>query len=84
MQFDMVRNMTLWKKNHPVFYHGHFAYVSFEQFGAPNPLYINILREPLDRLISHYYFLRYGDNLRKGLHRIRSGDTTVSLNVFLI
>ena len=77
MQYDMVRNISLWKNFRPAFYHGHFAYISFEQFGMPNPLYINILREPLDRMVSHYYFLRYGDNLRKGLKRTRSGDKTV-------
>jgi len=62
----------------PAFYHGHFAYISFAQFGALEPLYINILREPLDRLVSYYYFLRYGDDYRKGLKRVKQGDTTVS------
>ncbi|CAK8689512.1 heparan sulfate 2-O-sulfotransferase 1-like [Clavelina lepadiformis] len=75
-QYKMVQNMTSWKERKPAFYHGHFAYVDFEQFGAREPIYINILREPLDRLISHYYFMRYGDNLRKGLKRKRQGDTT--------
>jgi len=70
-------NITYWEEMKPAFYHGHFCYYSFNQFGVESPFYINILREPLDRLVSHYYFLRYGDDYRKGLKRMRQGDTTV-------
>ena len=61
----------------PAFYHGHFAHITFSKFGFQDPVYINLLREPLERLVSHYYFLRYGDDLRKGLKRIKQGDKTV-------
>lgn len=47
------------------------------RFGYPNPIYINILREPLQRLLSHYYFLRFGDNYRIGLKRSRAGNNEV-------
>lgn len=61
-QLRFAWNVTRWTKKQPAFIHGHVAYINFDKFGlfTPKPLYINLIRRPLDRLVSYYYFLRNG------------------------
>ncbi|KAL3104292.1 hypothetical protein niasHS_000001 [Heterodera schachtii] len=73
-QARLVRNLTNWQRMHPLFLHGHFAFIDFERFGLPPPIWINLLREPFDRFVSYFYFLRYGDNFRVGLRRSKAGN----------
>lgn len=74
-QMRFANNLTRWNAMKPCLYHGHMAYVDFSKFGiSSKPLYINIIREPLDRLVSYYYFVRYGDNFRPHLKRRKAGN----------
>ncbi|XP_072035446.1 uronyl 2-sulfotransferase-like [Amphiura filiformis] len=50
----------------------HLYYVDFTYYGAKPPVYINIIRDPLARMVSQYYFRRFGDGkIINGTHKDR-------------
>ncbi|KAL6471645.1 hypothetical protein MHYP_G00202950 [Metynnis hypsauchen] len=74
-QVRFVKNVTSWKEMKPAFYHGHVSFLDFTKFGVTKkPIYINVIRDPIERLVSYYYFLRFGDDYRPGLRRRKQGD----------
>lgn len=43
-----------------------------KKFGStPKPIYINLIRYPPDRFISHFYFKRNGDNRIQGARMLK-------------
>lgn len=63
--------------------HGHFYHLNFNRFGIGHDyVYINILRDPLDRLVSKYYFIRFGDDHRPNTHRRRMTNDTLQHQTF--
>ena len=75
-QYFFAKNITLWQARKPAVFHGHFPFLGFIPLGFPQPLYINIVRDPLERFVSHYYFLRFGDTYSPNKIRKRHGDPT--------
>ncbi|XP_017957434.1 heparan sulfate 2-O-sulfotransferase pipe-like isoform X4 [Drosophila navojoa] len=39
-------------------YTKHMAFLNFTEFGQPWPIYVNLVRDPLERLISWFYYAR--------------------------
>ncbi|CAH8512674.1 unnamed protein product [Dicrocoelium dendriticum] len=71
----LVRDLSARDYSRPLLLHGHFRYLNFKQCGSVvQPLYINMIRDPLDRLVSYYYFLRFGDDFRPYLIRRRMSN----------
>lgn len=47
----------------PYLFQRHIHYVNFKRHMAQEVVYINIIREPIARMVSQYYFARYGDGI---------------------
>lgn len=49
----------------PIIYNRHLFYVDFRKYGYQQPIYINLIRDPIERFSSHYNYMKYGDETEK-------------------
>ncbi|GBP19034.1 Heparan sulfate 2-O-sulfotransferase pipe [Eumeta japonica] len=42
----------------PAAYIKHVCYTNFTRYGYPTPIYVNVVRDPVERVISWYYYVR--------------------------
>ena len=45
-------------QNKPAVFDRHVHFIQFEDFGEENPLYFNLLRDPVDRFVSNFWWRR--------------------------
>ncbi|XP_077994503.1 uronyl 2-sulfotransferase-like [Glandiceps talaboti] len=61
----------------PFIYNRHLNFIDFGQFGAEEPHWINLIRDPLNRTISFYYYTRFGDGISsRPVDNVQNPDQT--------
>ncbi|XP_071829605.1 heparan sulfate 2-O-sulfotransferase 1-like [Apostichopus japonicus] len=63
------------------FVYSHLHYVDFNSTER-NVVYISIVRDPIERLVSLYYYKRYGDSTEPGLFREKMDRLNLSRDTF--
>jgi len=53
---EIIKNMSANKYNNIKLFKGHFVYGFHEWFNIDNPKYFTIMRNPIDRVMSHYLY----------------------------
>lgn len=60
-QKTVVGQILTAAENEPLVYIRHQYFIDFKQFDEIRPIYLNIIRDPLKRFESFYYFIRFGN-----------------------
>ncbi|XP_069701265.1 heparan sulfate 2-O-sulfotransferase pipe [Periplaneta americana] len=55
-QLNLASHVLSYKP--PAVYVKHVCFTNFTQFGLPEPIYVNLVRDPVERVISWYYYVR--------------------------
>lgn len=58
----------------PTFYNRHIHYLDFKKHRFKPPIYINMIRDPVSRYVSHFNYAKYGDMLGG----VRNGPANLS------
>ncbi|XP_048829787.1 uronyl 2-sulfotransferase-like [Brienomyrus brachyistius] len=69
-QVDLMKNISNLPK--PFLFTRHVHFLNFTRFRIEQPVYINIIRDPISRFLSNYFFRRFGDWRGEQNHLIRT------------
>ena len=58
----VYRNIIVDNCTKPYSYVKHINFIDFTEFNLTQPIYVNFVRDPVDRIISWYYYTRYGSH----------------------
>ena len=58
----------------PYTYSKHINFINFQEFGLQNPIYINFVREPVDKVISWYYYRRQNWYMLESTDALKEGS----------
>ena len=62
---DMLQFEPVEPKNKSIVYKKHMNFLNFEEFNKTNPIYVSMVRDPVERVISWYYYHRQTTYLLK-------------------
>ncbi|XP_075452790.1 uronyl 2-sulfotransferase isoform X3 [Ascaphus truei] len=69
-KLELIKNISTAEQ--PYLFTRHVHFLNFSRFGAEQPVYINIIRDPVNRFLSNYFFRRFGDWRGEQNHMIRT------------
>ncbi|XP_030644372.1 uronyl 2-sulfotransferase [Chanos chanos] len=69
-QVNLMKNISSIPQ--PFLYTRHVHYLNFTRFRIDQPVYINIIRDPINRFLSNYFFRRFGDWRGEENHLVRT------------
>ncbi|XP_038936988.1 uronyl 2-sulfotransferase isoform X3 [Rattus norvegicus] len=69
-QMELIKNISTVEQ--PYLFTRHVHFLNFSRFGGDQPVYINIIRDPVSRFLSNYFFRRFGDWRGEQNHMIRT------------
>ena len=59
-QNDVVEDlMSAHSEGEALVYVEHINWINFTEFGQPKPIYINLIRHPIEKVVSGYYYQRH-------------------------
>eukprot|EP00730_Choanoeca_flexa_P000622 TRINITY_DN10272_c0_g2_i3.p2 TRINITY_DN10272_c0_g2~~TRINITY_DN10272_c0_g2_i3.p2 ORF type:complete len:295 (+),score=29.67 TRINITY_DN10272_c0_g2_i3:3178-4062(+) len=69
-----IQNVFTSSATSKVIYDQHIRFIDFTKHSLPEPVYINMVRDPCERVTSSYYYARFGGNSRRAKIRALLGD----------
>ncbi|XP_055391887.1 uronyl 2-sulfotransferase isoform X2 [Bubalus kerabau] len=69
-KMELIKNISTAEQ--PYLFTRHVHFLNFSRFGGDQPVYINIIRDPVNRFLSNYFFRRFGDWRGEQNHMIRT------------
>jgi hypothetical protein len=67
----------------PVVILKHHLFTNFSTYGLEEPTWINVVRDPVDRFVSAYFFRRFGFSRRTGARneKVKNGEFDIDMDI---
>ncbi|XP_043219557.1 heparan sulfate 2-O-sulfotransferase pipe-like isoform X2 [Amphibalanus amphitrite] len=83
-QLAVIKKLIKQSKKKPLIFDRHVYYIDFAEFNRSEPIYINLIRHPVQRFISFFHYLRLDKRYKKATQRPKRQWFNKSLNECVI